>query len=228
MKSVEDAMQQRPELARSESTRDPTSEHLRRAIAGDLQSLEWLVLRVSPLLRMQASYRLGSALRAICDPDDLVQEAWLVALPRLATLQPVGERYTPALLRFLGSILLHLALNLTRKHLRGDAPYAALPPREGPEPTAAQSGVVTHAVRRELELLVAAALGELEPLDREILVLRGIEQQRNQIVSTLLGISPQAVSMRFQRALARLRERLPNSVFDELVEPDGGADPAKP
>lgn len=56
----------------------------------------------------------------------------------------------------------------------------------------------------------------LEGQDREILVLRGIEQYRNQTVAKQLGLSPQAVAMRFSRALDRLRERLPGSVFEEL------------
>jgi DNA-directed RNA polymerase specialized sigma24 family protein len=64
---------------------------------------------------------------------------------------------------------------------------------------------------RDLE----ARAGRLTPL-----LLRGIEQQSHQTVALLLDLTPQAVSMRFTRALDRLREQLPGSIFDEL---DAGA-----
>ena len=41
---------------------EPTTMHVRRAIDGDRTSLEWLVTRLSPYLRAQASYRLGPAM----------------------------------------------------------------------------------------------------------------------------------------------------------------------
>jgi DNA-directed RNA polymerase specialized sigma24 family protein len=61
-----------------------------------------------------------------------------------------------------------------------------------------------------------ARIRELEPKDREILLLRGVEQQPTGTVAMLLGLTPQAVSMRHKRALDNLRSRLPGSVFDEI------------
>ena len=49
-------------------------------------------------------------------------------------------------------------------------------------------------------------------------MLRGIEQQSNTTVALLLDLTPAGVSMRYARALERLRARLPGSVFDELSE----------
>ena len=78
------------------------------------------------------------------------------------------------------------------------------------------SGIVTNAVRRETEGAVTKALGELDPADREIVLLRAVEQNSNKTVAVLLGIEPNAASMRYQRALERLRAGVPGSVFDDF------------
>src|SRR5262245_59213008 len=72
-----------------------TTFHVRRARVGDEDSLAWVVERFSPLLRVAAEHRLGRVLRSIYEPDDLVQEVWLVALPKLAEISARDERYTP-------------------------------------------------------------------------------------------------------------------------------------
>ena len=194
-----------------------TTMHVRRAIDGDDASLTWLVTRLSPLLLAQVSFRLGPKLRVLYDPQDLVQEAWLTLLPRLRDLPERNGRHTPGLLRFLSTTLLNKTNTLVQKHL--GARRAADTPAEGwSEIPVDQSGIVTNAIRRETRDTVLAHIEAMDDQDREILLMRGIEQQRNQTVGLLLGLTPQAVSMRYRRALERLREQLPGSVFDELVE----------
>lgn len=197
-----------------------TSAHVRRAKDGEAPSVAWIVERLSPLLLAHAAFRLGPQLRVHHDPQDLVDDAWMVALPRLPDIAGSGGRHTPALLRFLTTTILYRVNNLARKHLRGGAA-----PESGPETgadgaldrlPADLTGVVTAAARREVRGAVAAALARLDERDREILLLRGIEQQPNGVVAGLLGLTPQAVSMRFQRALERLRAEVPESVFGEL------------
>jgi RNA polymerase sigma-70 factor (ECF subfamily) len=64
------------------------------------------------------------------------------------------------------------------------------------------------AVRHELQDRVRAALAEMDPLDREVLALRHFEELGNQEVADVLGISKDAASKRYVRALKRLREAL--------------------
>jgi RNA polymerase sigma factor (sigma-70 family) len=204
-----------------------TSLHVRRAADGDSESLGWVVARLSPLLLAQADYRLGPVLRSLYDPEDLVNDTWIVALPRLAELPARDGRHTPVLLRFLSTTLLHRVNNLARKHARG-APPERPAPRDGSGATVATdplervpaetSGVITRALRHEIRNAVTLALEGLEPGDREILILRGIEQQTNATAAELLGLNAPAVAMRYHRALRKLRDRLPRSVFEELVE----------
>ncbi len=51
------------------------------------------------------------------------------------------------------------------------------------------------------------------------MILRGIEQHSNEKAAEILGQTPNAVSLRYNRVLKSLRERLAGSVFAEL-EPE--------
>src|SRR5262245_26763813 len=81
----------------SDTAQDSTSCHVRRAREGDSQSIAWLVERFAPALLAQAHYRLRSLPRGLYDPEDLVQDAWIAALPHLPSLSARDARYTPVL-----------------------------------------------------------------------------------------------------------------------------------
>lgn len=87
---------------------------------------------------------------------------------------------------------------------------------------AEQSGVVTKAVRAESASELHRQLERLGEVDRQIVILRGIELQSNATVGLLLGMEPKTVSKRYHRALTRLRQLIPDSVLDELE--DRGSD----
>lgn len=188
-----------------------TTMHARQAVDGNVSSVEWIVMRLSPLLLAHARYRLGR-LAGQHDPQDIVQDAWLTTLPRLADLVPRNGRLTPVLLRFLSTAVLNRVRNIFYDRARrGDV--------QSPSQVATdRSGAVTQAIRAERVAAVRATIDELEPADREVVLLRGVEQVSAQAAAVLLGVSVDAVNKRYQRALARLREQLPGSVFDE-VEP---------
>ena len=64
------------------------------------------------------------------------------------------------------------------------------------------------AVQREQKKILEAALGELEPIDYEILVLRHFEEMTNSEVAATLDIKPSAAANRYLRALERLKSAL--------------------
>jgi len=66
-----------------------------------------------------------------------------------------------------------------------------------------------HAVREETLLEIQAALAQLSETDREVLVLRHLEDLSNNEVAEVLGIDKYAASKRYLRALERLRAVLP-------------------
>lgn len=190
-----------------------TTMHVRRAVAGDARSLESVVSRLSPILHACADYRLGPALRTHVDPDDIVNEAWAIALPRLAELGDRDGRVTPVLLKFLTTTINFRINGLLRRHLDGTRSTSD---EFSVELTCKHSGVITRAARGEVRDTVRQALSELAPRDREVILLRGIEQHASKTVAVILGLTPAAVDQRYSRALKRLRAQLPNSVFAEL------------
>ena len=64
------------------------------------------------------------------------------------------------------------------------------------------------ATWRELKRRFEEACAELDPIDQEIVLMRHFEQLSNSEAALALGLSPQAASMRYLRAMRRLREQL--------------------
>lgn len=198
---------------------DETTIHVRAACRGEGPSREWIIARFTPLLLAQARYRMAPRVRAHVEPEDLVNEAWLVALSRLDRLEARAGRLTPVLLRFLSTTLLQIYNNLARraalhKEVRLDR-------QEDDEMrldlAAETSGIVTRCARREVESEVLDAIDALAEDEREILVLRGIEQITNGGAASLLGIKPSAAAMRYKRALEKLRARVSGGLLHELA-----------
>jgi RNA polymerase sigma-70 factor (ECF subfamily) len=61
------------------------------------------------------------------------------------------------------------------------------------------------AMRAELEGRVREVLDSMEPLDREVLVLRHFEQLSNAETAQVLGLQENTASKRYIRALRRLK-----------------------
>lgn len=201
----------------------PTSIQVRRAVRGDRASLSWVVVRFSPLLKAQASWRLGAAMRSQIDPEDVVAEAWLVALKRLDDLVHDDGRSTPRLLAFLGTTILRIVNRRIDEAVVGARRIAPPPADEdapGPvdELQATVTGAVTHAARSELSAALEACLAELGDKDRQVILLRLVEGLTNEEAARELGETPNTVSHRYRRALARLRQAMPESFLDELEE----------
>ena len=199
---------------------DLTTRHVHRARDGDRESLAWLIARFSPLLLAQASYRLRGSLRRVYDPEDLVADVWVTMLPRLGELRERSSRLTPVLLKFLSRTLLNKANHRIERHLArprhvgsGDSESELL------DGLAADvTDASTLARRDEAYTALHEAIAELDETDREVLVLRGIEQHANDEVASLLGVTPAAVTRRYQRALRKLRHRLPGSILEGLPD----------
>ncbi len=64
----------------------------------------------------------------------------------------------------------------------------------------------TAAIRQELQRRLHSAIDKLNPDDREVIVMRHFEQLSNQEVATELRLTEPAASMRYLRAVRRLRE----------------------
>jgi RNA polymerase sigma-70 factor (ECF subfamily) len=77
-----------------------------------------------------------------------------------------------------------------------------------------RSGPSGQLLRDELRERVQAALNQLGERDREVLVLRHLEQLSTRETAAVLGISEGAVKVRHLRALERLRDLLGNDLHE--------------
>ena len=197
------------------------SQHVQRALQEDLDSLAWVVRKFTPLLVAQARYRLRGRLARLYDPEDLVNDVWTVALPRLSDAPAARGSYTRLFMKFLSTILLYRFNNLLRKHYRENAALGETTARAEAREALSQIpadtlGVVTRVVREETRSSVAEAIDGLDATDQEVVILHGIEQNSAREVADMLGIKENALAVRYTRALQKLRARLGPSLFDEF------------
>ena len=64
------------------------------------------------------------------------------------------------------------------------------------------------AIRAERKIRLQEALNSLDPIDREVLVLRHFEELSNGEAAAVLGLDKSAASKRYARALVRLKDIL--------------------
>ena len=196
-----------------------TSLHIQKAALGDAPSAGWLVARFSPLLGLQARYRLKGPLLRTYDPVDIVQDVWASVLPHLTDLSPRDGRWTPVLMKYLATTLLRRLNTLLRDEVRGIPDNVGLRTDASDLATPRSKALATafeSAARDEAREHIASCLEKLSPKSREVIVLRGIEQMSNDAVALRLSESKSTISMRYARALEALRSCLPRSVFDEF------------
>lgn len=195
-----------------------TEARIQRARAGDEASLAWVVERFTPALVAQARHRLRGPLGRAVEPDDLVAEVWAVALPALPALAEAEGAPAAVLMKFLGTTLVYRLNHHARRLARDPRAPAGSPSAVGvdrlPAPT---RGALTRAFQGEATEHLARALDELPERDRAVVVLRALEGRSNADVARLVGDSPNAVSLRYNRALGELARKLPGSILEDLA-----------
>lgn len=189
-------------------------------------------------LRRMIDLRMDRRLQGRLDPSDVLQEAFVEfaqALPKYAE-NPEAPFFV--WLRCIAGRKLHA---LHRKHLgtkMRDAGREAFDP-VGPLPEASSISLAAQLLgklttpsqallRAELQAHVRDALGQLTELDREVLALRHYEQLSNQETAAVLGLSEAAASVRFIRALKRLKAVLgsvPGFFNDSVTAVPGRREP---
>ncbi len=188
-------------------------EMIERASRGDVAAREQLLERYRERLCRMVAVRLDRRLAARLDPSDVVQEAFMDATQQLSEyLRQRPLPFYPWLRRFAWE---HL-IKLHQRHLgagkrtarREEQRLLALPDDSAQQlaQCLAASGTSpsNHLLKKEMHDRVRAALAQLAESDREILVLRYLEQLSIREIAATLKISEAAVKMRRIRALERL------------------------
>jgi RNA polymerase sigma-70 factor (subfamily 1) len=160
------------------------------------------------LLRI-VELRMDARLRSRIDPADVVQESLLEVYRRLA--EYLQRRPMPFRL-WLRETTLDRLLKLQRYHLKTQrrtiSREVSLPDRSSwilahclQSQALSPSG---HADQAEIVQQVQEALTQLAETDREVLLLRTVEGLSNGEIAFQLGVSAEAVSKRYGRALLHL------------------------
>jgi RNA polymerase sigma-70 factor (ECF subfamily) len=159
--------------------------------------------------------RMDDRLAGRVDPSDVVQEALMVAskrLPRYASNPSVP--FYP----WLRQIAWNCLVDLYRRHVLASK-RSVLHEEElvlsdtsvgllADQLIADQTSPLGRVLRKELRARVRAVLDQLSNEDREILLLRSLEQLSTAECAAVIGISEAAATQRQLRALKRLRQLL--------------------
>jgi RNA polymerase sigma-70 factor (ECF subfamily) len=200
----------------------PSSDHeteqlLDKADAGDVAAVNQLLAGHRSRLRAMIRLRLDPRVAGRIDPSDVVQEALLEAHRRLGDyLRDRPLPFYPWLRKLAWERLVHLH----QKHLvsgkRSVGREIEFTPLLSGDSVAilarrliASDNSPSHQVlQAELQARVRTALERLSETDREVLVLRFMEQLSVEEIGDVLGMGESAVKMRNLRALERLRSLL--------------------
>lgn len=185
-------------------------ELLQRAAAGESAAAAQLLARHRPRLKRMLRVRMDDRLAGRVDDSDLVQEALADAaerLPRYLAERPVA--FYPWL-RALAEERLADALRHhgAAKRAVGREQAGGLPDHSAVELAgriACPGSSPSQAfAKRELREKALAALGDVDPDDREVLVLYYLEELTIPEVAAVLGIAEEAARSRRRRALVKL------------------------
>ncbi len=179
----------------------------------DRGTFDRLFARYEDYLRRVVDLRMEPELRRRIDPSDVVQDTQLHAFQHFNDF--MKRRPMPFRL-WLRRTAYEKLTRMRERHIREsrrsvhkefplpDQSSVALANRfiqRGPSPSQQLS-------RQEMASIVRRALASLRPTDREVLLMRYVEDLSNEEMACLLELEPATVSKRHGRALLRLQQAL--------------------
>lgn len=204
---------------------DQTETLLLAAKEGDEDAVNRLLQRHRAAVRRLVEVRLDRKVQRRVDVSDVVQDVMVEASGRL-------ERYLddPAMAfhLWLRQIAWDRIIDTYRRH-RGSAKRnmdreQPINAQAGPDQSTMEFALqlkdpaitpATAATQREIASKVEAAIELLGDQDREIVTMRHYEHLSNQEIAEVLGLNAPAASMRYLRAIRRLRELLDETDVNE-------------
>jgi RNA polymerase sigma-70 factor (ECF subfamily) len=203
---------------------EDTEDLLRRAAAGEDAPRERLLARHRDRLCQAVALRLDRRLAARVDPSDIVQEAMADAADKFSDY--LRRRPLP-FYPWLRQLALERLVEMHRRHIQAQKRSVlreecqSLPITD--ESTlqlaerllAAGGSPVGQVLRDELRRRVQEVLALLSPRDREVLVLRHLEQLSTRETAAVLQIGEGTVKTRLLRALRRFRGLMAGDAEEE-------------
>jgi len=220
----------RSQFATMPDTSDPSDVLLDRLTAGDETALAEFFSKFRERLVRMVRVRTDPRLVGRVDPEDVLQDAYVNAAKRIDHF-PKMECGSPYV--WLRAIVAQTLINIHRQHLAAKA-------RDAGREVSIHSGWSPHstsvsiarllvgnptspsraAVRAELADRLTTAVESMGENDREVLVLRHFEELTNSETAEVLGIEQKAASIRYVRAVRRLKQILSElSCFGSFHDP---------
>lgn len=193
---------------------EPTAELLIGARQGDTAAVEGLLAKHRESLKRLIDLRLDRRVAQRVDVSDIVQEVLIEANRRL---QIYLQNPSMPFHLWIRQIAKDRIIDAHRRHRASakrsvdrEQRFAAGPPDASTIELAGQLmdrqlTPAAEATQRELAIQVQSCIAKLEERDQDILLMRHFEQLSNQEVAMALELSEPAASMRYLRALKRLR-----------------------
>lgn len=195
---------------------EPTEDELiSRLRSGDQQALEALHTRHRRRLKQMLDLRMDRRLRGRVDASDILQEVFLDARLRISHFV---EQEKLSFFVWLRKLTKQRMIDVHRQHLktqmRDIKQEISIDHGAAAASSASMARLLVDRIATPSQLAMKAegirqierALDRLDPIDREILTLRHLEELRNSEVAQILGLKEAAASNRYIRALSRLRE----------------------
>jgi RNA polymerase sigma-70 factor, ECF subfamily len=207
---------------------EKTQDLLAEARIGDVGAINRLMERHRDSLRRIVQLRLDQQIQRRIDVSDIVQEVLVEANRRLQDYlaQPVMPYHL-----WLRQIAQDRIIDAHRRH-RASAKRSVDRERPLAIPAADDHSTMelaaqlagreltpaAAATQAEMAKLVEAAIAKLPDQDCEIIIMRHYEQLSNQEIAQALGLTEPAASMRYLRAIRRLKELMvnPGSAGDDV------------
>jgi RNA polymerase sigma-70 factor (ECF subfamily) len=179
---------------RASSVAEDDSALVLAARAGDRSAFGGLYQRYARMVHGILLARIPSA-----DVDDLVQDVFLRALPRLASLRDVS-RFGP----WLSAITRNMANDYFRRTKPESVVTESLSEEDAPEPAARPASHVSDSEAA----MILGIVRTLSETYRETLILRLVEGMTGPEIAARTGLKPGSVRVNLHRGMQQLREKL--------------------
>ena len=210
---------------------DKTEMLLEAARRGDADAVNTLLERHRKSIRRLIELRLDRKVQRRVDVSDVVQDVMVEASGRL------GKYLDDPAMAFhlwLRQIAWDHMIDTYRRHrvsakrnMDREQPMAATGPDESSVDLAIQLSdpnltPAAIATQREIAEKVEAAISQLDERDQEIVLMRHYEHLSNLEIAEVLGLNPPAASMRYLRAVRRLRQVLADEDREQVKSDESG------
>jgi RNA polymerase sigma-70 factor (ECF subfamily) len=195
-----------------------TEQLLDQARQGQADAVEQLLARHREPVRRMIDLRLDPAIVQRVDASDVVQDVMLEASRRLQDY--LKNPVMPFLLWLRHLAKDHLIDAHRRHHLAQKRGVNKEQPLHRPawadrsslelagQLVDGERTPASEAIQQELQRRLHDAIAQLDDIDREVILMRHFEQLSNQDVAQALELTEPAASMRYLRAVRRLRDLL--------------------